>query len=291
MKYSTHYGLYLPEGTDFISPEQYNQNFETLEGKLKALDGHRHGIGDLTGVAAASHTHAAADLLSLPGHGHSAGEITSGVFAEARIPLLTEPTRLVGTVTAMEVTGEITAKTNATRTVICPFNAARATIPRRVMLIVTGGSTGDAVSASVNTSSVREGRSCVVDMMRVGNTVDAFVETTAVIKAAGAEARYEAVRRYLRNVHAEISVISYNGTSTTTAGTVPKADVISAFGGCAFFAGRTAGSANSAGTYILRASVGLFSYDQSQVTLTISGSSQTTGDQDYEFVVYGYIFD
>lgn len=54
MKYSKNYHLYLPEGSDFVSPEQYNNNFETLDTKLKAVEaqaeqvvGHTHGMADI----------------------------------------------------------------------------------------------------------------------------------------------------------------------------------------------------------------------------------------------------
>ncbi|WP_251447047.1 hypothetical protein [Vermiculatibacterium agrestimuris] len=54
MKYSENYHLYLPEGSDFVTPEQYNDNFKALDTKLKAVEtaaesvvGHTHGMADI----------------------------------------------------------------------------------------------------------------------------------------------------------------------------------------------------------------------------------------------------
>lgn len=81
MRYSENYGLYLPEGSDFVSPEQFNDNFTTLDRKLKVVEdkanSHKHGIAELTGVAA-------------EGHKHSAGDIASGVLAKERVPYKTD---------------------------------------------------------------------------------------------------------------------------------------------------------------------------------------------------------
>lgn len=56
MKYSQNYHLYLPEGSDYVTPEQYNANFVTLDGKLKEMGDskansiHGHGVDDISGV-------------------------------------------------------------------------------------------------------------------------------------------------------------------------------------------------------------------------------------------------
>lgn len=56
MKYSEHFRLFLPEGNDFVSPEPFNQNFQTIEGKLwdvekisQQFSGHTHDAGDISG--------------------------------------------------------------------------------------------------------------------------------------------------------------------------------------------------------------------------------------------------
>lgn len=66
MKFSENYHLYLPEGSDFVSPEQFNGNFTELDKLLKAVDKKAEDAATSVGE-----------------HEHSAGEITPGTFTGA----------------------------------------------------------------------------------------------------------------------------------------------------------------------------------------------------------------
>lgn len=54
MRYSENYHLYLPEGSDFVSPEQFNSNFNAIDTKLKEVETEAKKVS--------GHTHAAEDL-------------------------------------------------------------------------------------------------------------------------------------------------------------------------------------------------------------------------------------
>lgn len=58
MQETTNYKFKKPEGSDFVSPEQYNENFDVLDAQLKAVDEKVEAAASSVG----KHTHAAGDI-------------------------------------------------------------------------------------------------------------------------------------------------------------------------------------------------------------------------------------
>ncbi len=78
MKYSDKYKLYLPEGSDYVTPEQFNENFLALERLIAALEAHKHAAGDVT-----SGTLAAARLPTVPINKGGTGATTAAAALTA----------------------------------------------------------------------------------------------------------------------------------------------------------------------------------------------------------------
>lgn len=116
MRETTNYKLKLPEGTDFVSPEQYNANFEALDTKLKAVETEAGKVG--------THTHSAAD-------------INSGVMASERLPYLTDGSRFDHQTDITYINQTVAAGSSATITI--PFDYTMSARPAKVILRIRNG--------------------------------------------------------------------------------------------------------------------------------------------------------
>lgn len=264
MKYSENYHLYLPEGSDFVTPEQYNDNFKALDTKLKAVE-------------------TAAERVV--GHTHTAEEVVSGVLEAARVPYLTEPMRQVGTVLTAMVNEELQKGTVKRYTF--PFSAPLEHIPKRVVLIVDHDDAGK--ERLYPDASYLDGKFFCIDMMRAGNDVSAFVEAAVTVKKEDAEARSVYVRRYMERIHTKDDVFYYSGSSKKE--NAARADRITSYGGNAFWDDHVPAEAGTSGARILLSDIGNFTYDARAVYFDLTLKQTSTGGQYNFFWVWGYIFD
>ncbi len=116
MKETTNYKLKLPEGSDFVSPAPFNENFEVLDTKLKTVEN---------------------EAGKVAGHKHAAGDISSGVFSDARVPYLVPMDRLAATV-GPATYSEALAK-DVDKTFSFPFSKTLTERPRLVRLFIASG--------------------------------------------------------------------------------------------------------------------------------------------------------
>lgn len=118
MKYTANYNFALPQLSDYIDTAQYNNNFTVIDTKLKAVE---------TLLAQVKNK---ADTVDT--HKHEASDVTSGVFAEARIPILAEAARVTGNVGPFAMDQAVGQKQSLSFTI--PFSKSRTTLPKRVRI-------------------------------------------------------------------------------------------------------------------------------------------------------------
>ena len=292
MRYSENYGLYLPEGSDFVTPEQYNDNFETLDGKLQEMEdglapkAHTHSFGELTGVAAASHQHGIGDLtgVAAAGHKHAAGDITSGVFAEARIPYIVDWTGLTC------IDGPTTLNQNvacgnglSTQTnFLIPFQAALVARPKRVIAKI--GTASNWVVSGVD--PITKPDFVLLDMSYVGNKLYGTVSGEFRASGQNADTPGEWVTAPLNGTQwndAEIFYFSGDERGYKT---------WNGFGGAAFFKATMADPGNE--KHIYGFYVGSFDYDKTGITCKFTPKGSAAGSTTYTkkltFYAVIYIF-
>lgn len=150
MKKTTNFGFKLPEASDFIDPSHYNENFTDIDKQLKELE-------------------------RVKGHKHSAEDITSGVFAEARIPVLSDSERIVATAVGA-YNEQIPKGTHVIYTF--PWSAKLSKCPKRVRIEIVQGSGSKAVGSP---DCNHDGGNVVMDLMynAAEDRFDADVSTYA----------------------------------------------------------------------------------------------------------------
>ena len=278
MKYSENYHLYLPEGSDFVSPEQYNDNFEAIDGKLKELEtttaSHKHGIGDLTGVAAT-------------GHKHAAGDITSGVFAEARIPYIVDWRGLTKTDMAANLNVSVTSGGGTTAGVnfTFPFSAALAARPKRIIAKIGAGTGGNWVQNGVSIANKPE--IVILDMCYTGSNLSGTV--SGEFRASGQDAATPGewvTVPLIGGEWANSEIFRYGGDERGYTGW-------HGFGGGAFMRASIPGATDAAHAYGFY--VGNFAYNSTGITCRFTPQGSAAGSTSYTkkltFFARFYIFE
>lgn len=251
MKYSKYYHLYLPEGSDFISPEQYNDNFKTLENNLKE-------------------------------HTHDAGSIKSGVFDSDRVPYIVGWDHLDAAyyVTGLKQLISCGPTSGAVYNFTIPFPSPLTARPKRV--IVRIGNKNDNWVAS---GPGRETPQCVVLDMNYVNGGTYGTISGMLRKATsgddGSDPGIWVTYPLMDNEWAKAELINYSGQPNGYKDW-------SGFGGVAFFASRVTPPTTQPEKQAFYFSVGEFTYDNIGVKFKImetampSNYNTVSGELDFK---------